>query len=95
MGPALDLLRNNLAIQNRLGQRGRLLHHERPCDLPCALQGGNAVAHHHQLNGLVAAIGHLDQCSTAHAFGIVRAALVLDPVARLFHTAQLHDLVAG
>ena len=95
MGPALDLLRNNLAIQNRLGQRGRLLHHERPCDLPCALQGGNAVAHHHQLNGLVAAIGHLDQCSTAHAFGIVRAALVLDPVAGLLHAAKLHDLVAG
>lgn len=94
MGPALDLLRNNLAIQHRLGQRGGLLQHERPCDLPCALQGGNVVANLHQLNGLVAAIGHLDQGSTAHAFGIVWAALVLDPVARLFHAAQLHDFVA-
>lgn len=52
------------------------------------------IANSDIFNGLVGAISHQNRCANTNAFRIMRAALVLDPVARLFHAAQLHDLVA-
>ena len=96
VGSALHLRSQKLPISISDSKNHRLLAlGHGPSNLSRAFNCLDYITNSDVFNGLVGAIGHEYRCAKTHAFRIMRAALVLDPVARLFHAAQLHDLVAG
>ena len=96
MGSALHLRSQKLPISISDSKNHRLLAlGHGPSNLSRAFNCLDYITNSDVFNGLVGAIGHQNRSAPANALHVVGAPLVLDPVARLFHAAQLNDLVAG
>lgn len=95
MGSTLHLRSQKLPISISDSKNHRLLAlGHGPSNLARAFNCLNYITNSDIFNGLVGAIGHQNRSALAHALHVVRAPLVLDPVAHLLDAAQLHDFVA-
>ena len=96
MGSALHLRSQKLPISISDSKNHRLLAlGHGPSNLSRAFNCLDYITNSDVFNGLVGAIGHQNRSAPANALHVVRAALVLDPVARLLDAAKLHHTAAG